>query len=275
MKLSLEQLKKLVSEVKISRQIQKERNEKKALMEELQQEDIDKIKKQILKPVLQETVASPIHKLHEGLIKNLKQIEGRQKQLEAIEGREAPIITSEVLQAALASSASAIQKKTFDPDKGLDFELLEYYKYLKPSELLDEGEPQELVSGYIKNIDCYLMKWGGQIGNIKDKNSEEYKLLRRKIDGMRAYKDRIKDLVKVLPLAGSGGGTLKNNLIEYKYYSSPDELIKRLELLCAERDIGNDSIEVRNEIMSILDILLKSKIIDKAYHKEMFRKWCS
>jgi len=110
---------------------------------------------------------------------------------------------------------------------------------------------------------------------------------------MRAYKDRIKDLLKALPLAGRGttpvvgGGKVKkivkypsskifsNNLIQYKYYSSPDELINRLELLCAERDIGNDSIEVRNEIMSILDILLKSKIIDKAYHKDMFRKWCS
>src|SRR5438876_9955879 len=91
MKLSLEQLNKLVSEVTTARQIQKERNEEKALMEELQQEDIDKIKKQILKPVLEETVASPIHKLHEGLIKNLKQIEGSymQKQLEAIEGRAA------------------------------------------------------------------------------------------------------------------------------------------------------------------------------------------
>src|SRR5438876_8011769 len=189
MKLSLEQLNKLVSEIKIARQIQKERNEEKALMEELQQEDIDKIKKQILKPVLEETVASPIHKLHEGLIKNLKQIEGRQKQLEAIEGREAdecpkqqscaPIITSEVLQAALGSSASAIQKKSInlDPDKGLDFELLEYYKLLKPSELLGEGEPRELVCEYIKNIDTNLKKWGGQISNVQDKNSEEYKLL--------------------------------------------------------------------------------------------------
>jgi hypothetical protein len=219
-----------------------------------------------------------------------------------------------VLQAALASSASAIplQKKTinldraegtreklplvgpsaflFDPDKDLDIELLEHYTLLKPSEILGEGEPRELVSGYIKHIDCNLMKWGGQIRNIKDKNSEEYKVLRRKIDGIRAYKDRIKDLVKVLPLAGRGGEApegrkgripkypskiFSKNLIQYKYYSSPDELIKRLELLCAERDIGNDSIEVRNEIMSILDILLKSKIIDKAYHKEMFRKWCS
>jgi hypothetical protein len=110
---------------------------------------------------------------------------------------------------------------------------------------------------------------------------------------MRVYKDRIKDLLKALPLAGRGGGEntkgipkgckgrifSKNcrmqNLIEYKYYSSPNELINRLELLCAENDIGNDSIEIRNEIMSILDILLKNKIIDNVHHEELFRKWCS
>jgi len=82
MKLSLELFNKLVSEVTIARQIQKERNEEKALMEELKQEDIEKLQR-VLQPVLEETVASPIHKLHEGVMKNLKQIEGRQKQLEA------------------------------------------------------------------------------------------------------------------------------------------------------------------------------------------------
>ena len=71
MKLSLEQLKELVYEVTSARQIQKERNEEKALMDELQQEDIDKIKKH---PVLEETVASSIHKLQEGLIGTLNKL---------------------------------------------------------------------------------------------------------------------------------------------------------------------------------------------------------
>jgi len=300
MKLSLKQFNQLIANITAAKQLQRERNEQKALEEEiqkeLQKEDIETLQR-VLQPVLEETVASPIH----SVIKNLKQLEGRQKQLEAIEEREAPRITSEVLQAALAS-ASAIpsQKKPInldraegtreiiriDPDKGLDFELLEHYKLLKPSEIFNEEEPRELVCAYIKNIDCNLKRWGGQIANVQDKNSGEYKLLRRKIDAMRVYKDRIKDLLKALPLAGRGGGenakatpkgrVLKYpNLIEYKYYSSPDELINRLELLCAERDIGNDSIEVRNEIMSILDILLKSNIIDKVDHEEMFSKWCS
>jgi hypothetical protein len=295
MKLSLEQFNQLIADVTAARQLQRERNEQKALEEELQKGDIETLQR-VLQPVLEETVASPIHKLQEGVMKNLKQIEGRQKQLEAIEGREIPKggpsevargSRFETMESGQASSASAIQKKplNLDPDKGLDIELLGHYKLLKPSEILDEEEPRELVCAYIKNIDTNLKRWGGRISNIQDKNSTEYKLLRRKIDAMRTYKDRIKDLLKALPLAGRGGAMPKgrigksrlfsNKSIEYKYYSSPDELVNRLELLCAERDIGNDSIEVRNEIMAILDILLKSKIIDKVDHEEMFRKWCS
>jgi hypothetical protein len=283
MKLSLEQFNQLIANITNARQLQRERNEQKALEEELQKEDIDKIKKHVLQPVLQETVTSPIHKLQEGVTKSLKQIEGSymQKQLEAIEGHE---VASETTNKPLDRAEGSREKLPlvepsafrFDPDKGLDIELLGHYRFLKPSEILGEEEPRELVCAYIKTIDTNLKKWGGQISNVQDKNSEEYKLLRRKIDGMRAYKDRIKDLLKALPLAGRGGPSGgKGHLIEYKYYSSPDELINRLELLCAERDIGNDSIEVRNEIMSILDILLKNKIIDKAHHEEMFRKWCA
>ena len=314
MKLSLEQFKKLVSEVTSARQIQKERNEQKALEEELQKEDIEKLQRQVLQPVLEQTVASPIRKMQEGVIKSLKQIEGKTteiskyyipKQLEGPKGPDAPILTNETMESiphqkkpVNLDRAEGTREKLplvvpsalrFDPDKGLDIELLEHYKLLKPSEILDEEEPRELVCAYIKNIDTNLKRWGGRISNVQDKNSAEYKLLRRKIDAMRAYKDRIKDLLKALPLAGRGGGEavpkgqilkypskiFSNKLIEYKYYSSPDELINRLELLCAERDIGNDSIEVRNEIMAILDILLKNKIIDKVDHEEMFRKWCS
>src|SRR6266702_1746569 len=77
MTLSLELFNKFVSDITIARQIQRERNEQKALEEEIQKEDIETLQR-VLQPVLEETVASPIHKLHKGLIKNLKQIEGRQ-----------------------------------------------------------------------------------------------------------------------------------------------------------------------------------------------------
>ena len=283
--------------------------------EELQKEDIEKFQR-VLQPVLAETVTSPIHKLQEAYLKQietrqLEAIEVPKQQSCAIEGRAPSEVLEAVLKAVeskepinldraegtLVAPSVAPSVLRIDPDKGMDFELLDCYKFLKPSEILREEEPQELVTAYIADIDYNLKSWGGRIAKIQDKDSKEYKQLRRKIDGLRAYKDRIKDLLKALPLAGGGASSccpkgrilnsrestrlfskncrIAESRIEYKYYSSPDELINRLELLYAERDIGNDSIEVRNEIMAILDILLKNKIIDKVHHKEMFRKWCS
>src|SRR5438876_12128557 len=108
MKLSIEYFNQLIADITAAKQLQMERNEQKALEEELQKEDIKTLQR-VIQPVLQETLASPIHKLQESVINNLKQIEGRQKQLEAI---EAPRITSALASETMESGqASAIQKK--------------------------------------------------------------------------------------------------------------------------------------------------------------------
>jgi hypothetical protein len=65
-----------------------------------------------------------------------------------------------------------------------------------------------------------------------------------------------------------------SGIVSYKYYSSCDELIQRLHLLCGITEAGNNSPEVRNEIVSILDILLKDKYIDSKQHKILYNKWC-
>jgi hypothetical protein len=52
-------------------------------------------------------------------------------------------------------------------------------------------------------------------------------------------------------------------MIQYVYYNNTNDFFKRLELLCAERDIRNDCVEVRNEIVCILDILFKQNAILK------------
>jgi hypothetical protein len=65
-----------------------------------------------------------------------------------------------------------------------------------------------------------------------------------------------------------------SGIVSYKYYSSCDELIQRLNLLCGNRDAGNNSPIVRNEIVSILDILLENKRINSKEHKKLYNKWC-
>ena len=62
--------------------------------------------------------------------------------------------------------------------------------------------------------------------------------------------------------------------ITYKYYLTCDELIERLNLLCGNKDAGNNSFEVRNEIVSILDILLNHGLIKPKEHNLLYTKWC-
>jgi len=143
-------------------------------------------------------------------------------------------------------STAKLELKTslsLDPYKGLDLELINYYKYFKPSELLNESNPEELIEAYITEINQKLKSYGGMIRNKKD-DSEEYKLLRRKIDGLRAYKGRIKQIPEALKLQkGEGFKKKKAKMIQYIHYNNIDDLFKRLELLCGERDIGNDSVK--------------------------------
>ena len=50
--------------------------------------------------------------------------------------------------------------------------------------------------------------------------------------------------------------------------------MKELNLLCGHTEVGNNSPEVRNEIVSILDILLKNQYINSKQHKILYNKWC-
>ncbi len=108
----------------------------------------------------------------------------------------------------------------------------------------------------------------------KRDDSEEYKILRRKIDGLWAYKERIKQIPEALKLQKGEGFKAKSKKIQFVYFNNTDDLIKRLELLCGERDIGNGSVEVRNEVVSVLDLLLKQKAITSRENNKLYSKWC-
>ncbi len=56
--------------------------------------------------------------------------------------------------------------------------------------------------------------------------------------------------------------------------NNTDDLFKRLELSFAGRDLGNDSVEVKNEIVSILDLLSKQNAITSKEHNKLYNKWC-
>lgn len=54
-----------------------------------------------------------------------------------------------------------------------------------------------------------------------------------------------------------------------KYYKSPNDLVKRLETICASIEAGNHSKRLKNEVYEILDKLLNDKIIHKKDYKKI------
>ena len=56
------------------------------------------------------------------------------------------------------------------------------------------------------------------------------------------------------------------------YYTSPEDLMKRLTLLTGSRVAGNTSLEQRNEISEILDHLLKNEKITKKQYDDYIQK---
>jgi hypothetical protein len=58
-----------------------------------------------------------------------------------------------------------------------------------------------------------------------------------------------------------------------QYFSSIDELIDRLSLLTASVDAGNTSIDVKNEISEILDILLSKKCLTRQQHQQLYKTY--
>ena len=56
------------------------------------------------------------------------------------------------------------------------------------------------------------------------------------------------------------------------YYTSPEDLMKRLTLLTGTRAAGNTNLELRNEISEILDHLLKNEKITKRQYDDYIKK---
>ena len=55
-----------------------------------------------------------------------------------------------------------------------------------------------------------------------------------------------------------------------QYYSKPGDLKKRLQLLLASKKAGNDSKNLVNEAMEIIDLLLENHQRSKAEHRQIF-----
>jgi len=144
-----------------------------------------------------------------------------------------------------------------DPDKDIDSNLLTTLHLYFPSEFLklyDEPQRSTAIQSTINKVNSVLQSMGG-----KKKKQGEGGEISRIIDNLRHYKDSIRALqhiprFEVAGQSGAGGGG--------------DANCKRLQLLIASRNAGNDSPLVVAEAKQILSQLLKENKITKTdYNK--------
>jgi uncharacterized protein YfkK (UPF0435 family) len=152
---------------------------------------------------------------------------------------------------------------SLDPNKDLNFDIIEkQFKFEKPSHLLslDIRSRNAKIDTTIPEISTKLKSLNAHLTNAK-KSQEQEKIdnLQYVYSQLKKYKSVLEDIRKI-PFYEKGSGI----------FSDPNEMVERLNLLMASKNAGNDSTDVYNECVEILDKLLNLKLIKKSDHKRIF-----
>jgi hypothetical protein len=255
----LKQLHKMIDKIVKARQIQKARVDANVMEEELTQEELKKFHKPV------------VEQLTDKNKKSLVPIEDRMPSPLPIESPPTTLIpieeSSKSSKESIKESLKNLEmtlKDVYYPDKDIDEEIVkELNRYNMPSEIVKDP------SLYERNYNRVVQQLKSLGGQKRSKYADPE--IDNHIKALSFYNERIKFIKKGLDQQSKVQTGLG---ISYKYYSNCDELIQRLSLLCGNKEAGNNSPDVKNEIVSILDILLKNKRINTNEHKKLYNKWC-
>ena len=140
--------------------------------------------------------------------------------------------------------------------------------YLKKI-LKDAKEKRQQLNGYWSNITKKLNS-----GSITEAEAQ----YRRKIiqDTRKVLTDYINyNNQKLTNIKGSGLKKKTKRGGQVMFFNNPTEMIKKLELIIGSKVAGNNSIELRNTGVALLDILLRNSILNKPQYNKIYKNYFS
>ena len=130
--------------------------------------------------------------------------------------------------------------------------------------LKDAEFKRHQLKGYKSQVSQAYKK--GKIGEAQ--KTMDYK----RIDNARAVLNQYMKHYgnKVKMMEGSGLKKRGGNIV---FFNDAKQLLKKLELIVGEILAGNTSIEMRNTVVAILDMVLKTSKINKAQHEKLYKTY--
>ena len=150
-------------------------------------------------------------------------------------------------------------------------------------EEMDNKKRKVYLNKILKNAKDQRLKLSGYSTDVTKKlnsgsiSEAEAQMKRKVINDTRKvltdYIDYNNQRLKNIKGSGLKKKTKKGGQVQF--FNNPTEMIKKLELIIGSMVAGNNSIELRNTGVALLDILLKNSILNRSQYNKIYKNYFS